>query len=281
MTEIITTTTDSVRGHYLAMGLTDRIRSALATLAPGDQTLTVTQLAPLDQFHIRGILATRELASAAGLDSSSRVLDLGSGIGGPARFLAATFGCTVTGVDLSPGFVDAATYLTMRCGLADRVTFQEADAQHLPFEPGAFDAVFLQHVAMNIQDRAALYAGVHRILTPGGRFATYDVVLRDGAVVYPVPWARDASTSFLLTEADTRTALEYGGFQPVLWRDDSDTAADWFRETMAGPPPARTEPALSLGLVLGPDFQVATTNLARNIRERRLGVLSAVLTRGA
>jgi SAM-dependent methyltransferase len=272
-----TTTTTAVREHYRATGLTDRIASALATITPHAQTLTVAQLAPLDQFHIRGILATEELAGAAGLEPSSRVLDLGCGIGGPARYLAATFGCMVTGVDLSPGFIDAATYLTARCALGDRVTFQVGDALHLPFEDSAFDAVFLQHVAMNIEDRAALYTEAHRILAPGGRFATYDLVLRDGEVVYPVPWAREASTSFLLSEGETRTALERAGFQAVVWRDDSQTALDWFKATLAGPPPSG--PGLNLGVVLGPDFQAMTANLARNIRENRLGVLSAVLTR--
>jgi SAM-dependent methyltransferase len=272
---MIDTTTTKVGEHYRATGLTDRIKSALATLAREDQTLTVAQLAPLDQFHLRGILATEELAGAAGLEPSSRVLDLGCGIGGPARYLAATFGCMVTGVDLSPGFIDTATYLTARCALSDRVTFQAGDALHLPFQDSAFDAVFLQHVAMNIEDRTALYTEAHRILTPGGRFATYDLVLRDGDVVYPVPWARDASTSFLLSEDDTRTALECAGFQAVLWRDDSQTALDWLKATLAGPPPSGP----NLGLVLGPDFPAMTANLVRNIREYRLGVLSAVLTR--
>ena len=271
------TTTARVRDHYAATGLTDRIKSALSTIAPDGQTLSVDQLAPLDQFHTRGILATRELAGAARLDPSSRVLDLGCGIGGPARDLAATFGCTVTGVDLSPGFIDAATYLTARCALSDRVTFQVGDALRLPFE-GAFDAVFLQHVAMNVEDRAALYTEVRRVLTPNGRFATYDVVLREGDVVYPVPWARDASTSFLMSAAETCTALEHAGFQPTFWRDDSQTAIDWFTTTLAGPPPIAS--ALNLSVVLWPDFQAMTANLARNIREKRLGVLSAVLLRG-
>ena len=99
-----------VREHYSAMNLTDRIKSALATIALEDQTLTVAQLAPLDQFHTRGILATAELAAVARLESSTRVLDVGCGIGSPARYLASTFGCKVTGVDLSPGFIDAANY---------------------------------------------------------------------------------------------------------------------------------------------------------------------------
>lgn len=272
MTDITTT---KVRQHYSATGLTDRIKSALATFGPDDQPLTVAQLAPLDQFHTRGILATAELARATGLDPSRRVLDLGCGIGGPARYLAATFGCTVAGVDLSPSFIDAATYLTARCGLSDRATFQVGDALHLPFADGAVDTVFLQHVAMNIEDRASLYAEIRRILAPGGRFATYDLVLRDGDVVYPAPWARDGSTSFLLSEGDTRAALEQAGFKAALWRDDTQTALDWFKATMAGPPPS----GLNLGVVMGPDFPAIAGNLGRNIRENRLGVLSAVLIR--
>jgi len=270
----VTDTNTKIREHYGATGLTDRIKSALATIAPESQTLTVAQLAPLDQFHLRGIPATSELASAASIESSTRVLDLGCGIGGPARYLAATFGCKVTGVDLSSAFIDAATYLTARCGLSDRVTFQVGDALHLPFEDAVFDAVFLQHVAMNIEDRPALYAEARRILAPGGRLATYDLVRGDGDIVYPVPWARDNSTSFLLGEADTRTALEHAGFRLALWIDDTEPVLDWFKAIMADPPPSGP----NLGVVMGPDFHAKTANLARNLRENRLGVLSAVLT---
>jgi SAM-dependent methyltransferase len=272
----MTDTTNKVLEHYSAVGLTGRIQSALAAIAPESQTLTVAQLAPLDQFHLRGILATSELASATGIEPSTRVLDLGCGIGGPARYLAATFGCKVTGVDLSPGFIDAADYLTARCGLSDRVTFQTGDALQLPFEDGAFDIVYLQHVAMNIEDRTALYDEVRRILALGGRLATYDVVLREGDVIYPLPWARDASTSFLLSEAGTRTALERASFRAALWIDDTDPVLDWFKAIMAAPAPSGP----NLGVVMGPDFAAKTANLARNLRENRLGVLSAVLTTG-
>jgi SAM-dependent methyltransferase len=271
----MTDTITKVLEHYNPTGLTDRIKSALATIALEGQMLTVSQLAPLDQFHTRGILATAELAAAAGLEPSSRVLDLGCGIGGPARYHAANFGCKVTGVDLSPAFIDAAVYLTARSGLSDRVALQVGDALHLPFEDAAFDTVFLQHVAMNVENRPALYAEVRRILSPRGRFATYDLVLRDGDVVYPAPWARDPSTSFLLSERDTRTALEQTGFKALLWRDDTQTALEWFKAAMAGSPPSGP----NLGVVMGPDFPAKTGNLARNIRENRLGVLSAVLTR--
>ena len=271
----MTDTTIQIREHYNASGLTGRLEAALATIAPEGQALTVAQLAPLDQFHTRGILATADLARDAAILPSTRVLDLGCGIGGPARYLAATFGCNVTGIDLSPAFIEAATYLTARCGLSGRVTFQLGDALHLPFEDAAFDAVFLQHVAMNIADRPALYAEVRRILPPGGKFITYDLVLRDGEVVYPAPWARDASASFLLSESATRTALERAGYKAVVWRDDTQAVLDWFQSVMTAQP--RSGPGL--GLVMGPDFAAMTANLARNLRENRLGVLSAVLAR--
>jgi SAM-dependent methyltransferase len=169
----MTDTNIKVREHYSAVGLTDRIKVALATVTPESEALTVAQLAPLDQFHTRGILATGELAAAARIDSSTHVLDVGCGIGGPARYLAATFGCKVTGIDLSPAFIDAATYLTARCGLSDRVSFQVGDALNLPFDDASFDSVFLQHVAMNIEDRTGLYTGVRRILEREGRLATW------------------------------------------------------------------------------------------------------------
>jgi SAM-dependent methyltransferase len=267
---------DPVRAHYNAIGLTDRIKAALAGIAPADQTPTVAQLAPLDHFHTRGIMATAALAAAVGLQASTRVLDLGCGIGGPARYLAATFGCKVTGLDLSADFIDAARYLTTRCGLEDRVAFDVGDALHLPFESGTFDVVFLQHVAMNIQDRAGLYAEIHRSLDAGGRFATYDVVCRDGDVLYPVPWARDGSSSFLLTAPDTRAALEAARFKVELFQDETQSALDWFTLATGAPPPG----GLNLSMVMGADFPALANNLARNIRENRLGVLSAVTTAG-
>jgi SAM-dependent methyltransferase len=256
------------------MGLTAKIKSVLATIVPDDEMLTVAQLAPLDQFHTRGILATTELGKAAELTHSTRVLDIGCGIGGPARYLAATFGCHVTGIDLSASFIDTANYLTARSGLSGQVAFQVADALHLPFADEAFDAVFLQHVAMNVKDRAALYHEVSRVLTHSGRFITYDLVLRNGGVAYPVPWARTPETSFLLSEEETRKALAEAGFEVALWRDDTQAVLDWFTAAAALPPTG-----LNLGVVMGAEFQTMTANLAANIRENRIGVLSAILIR--
>src|SRR5882762_4067779 len=199
---------DGVRDHYHATGLTERLKTALSALGPENQRLTPQQLGTLDQFHTRGLAATAELAKLAGITADVSVLDVGSGVGGPARFLAATYGCRVTGVDLSEPFVDAARYLTERTGQSTQVSFQTGSALELSFDAGRFNVALLQHVAMNISDRARLYREIRRVLKTGGRFATYDIVANGGELHYPVPWARTLATSFLLTADATHEAIE-------------------------------------------------------------------------
>jgi sarcosine/dimethylglycine N-methyltransferase len=263
---------EGVRDHYHATGLTERLRPALGTLGPENQRLTPEQLGALDQFHTRGLAATAELAKLTGITAPMSVLDVGSGVGGPARFLAATYGCRVTGVDLSEPFVDAARYLTERTGQSGQVLFQIASALELPFDNGRFNVVLLQHVAMNIADRARLYDEIRRVLKSGGRFATFDVVLKRGEPHYPVPWARTPATSFLLTADATRAAIEPAGFRTLTWQDDTEAAKTWVTQLRASGPP----PPPNLGVVLGPDFAQFTFNLGRNLMEGRLGILTAV-----
>jgi len=263
---------DGVRDHYRATGLTERLKAALTNFGPEEQRLTPQQLATLDQFHTRGLVATTELARLAGIAADMSVLDVGSGIGGPARFLAAAYGCQVTGVDLSEPFVDAARYLTERTGQSGQVSFQTASALELPFDDGRFDVALLQHVAMNISNRARLYREIRRVLKSGGRFATFDVVSNSGEPHYPVPWARTPATSFLLTAAATREAIEQSGFRTLRWQDDSEAAKVWFAQLHASGPPA----PLNLGVVIGPDFAELSANLGRNIMEGRIGILTAV-----
>jgi len=268
---------DGVRDHYRATGLTERLKVALAVFGPEDERLTPKQLAGLDQFHTRGLAATADLAKLAGITAEMSVLDVGSGVGGPARALAATHGCRVTGVDLSEPFVEAARYLTGRTGQSGQVSFQHGSALELPFDDGGFDAVLLQHVAMNIADRAQLYREIRRVLKVGGRFAIYDVVLKGGEPHYPVPWARTPVTSFLVTAEATRAAVEPAGFRTLVWQDDSETAKAWFAQVRASGPP----PSPNLGVVMGPDFAQLSANLARNLMEDRIGILSAVFEAAA
>ncbi|MBN3785764.1 class I SAM-dependent methyltransferase [Burkholderia sp. Ac-20353] len=263
---------DGVRDHYRATGLTERLKSVLAPLGPDDQPLAPQQLGALDQFHTRGLAATAELAELAAITADMSVLDVGSGVGGPARFLAATYGCRVTGIDLSEPFVDAARYLTRRTGQSEQVSFHAASALDLPFDGDHFDAVLLQHVAMNIAERARLYREIQRVLKPGGRFATFDVVANGSEPYYPVPWARTPATSFLLTADATREAIEQAGFRTLAWQNDTEAAKDWIVQLRASGPP----PSPNLGVVMGPDFAQLLANLGRNLMEDRVGILTAV-----
>jgi len=268
----VTDVLDGVRDHYRATGLTERLKTALTVFGPDEQRLTPQQLATLDQFHTRGLAATGELAKLAGITADMSVLDVGSGVGGPARFLAATSGCRVTGIDLSDPFVDAARYLTERTRQSEQVSFQTASALELPFDDGHFDVVLFQHVAMNISDRGRLYHEIRRVLKSGGRFAIFDVVLNSGEPHYPVPWARTPATSFLLTAASTREAIEPAGFRTLAWQDDTEAAKAWFAQMRESGPP----PSPNLGVVMGPDFAQLAANLGRNLMEGRLGVVTAV-----
>ncbi len=267
MTDVL----DRVRDHYRATGLTERLKTTLAGFGPEDQRLTPEQLGALDQFHTRGLAATAELAELTGITADMSVLDIGSGVGGPARFLAATYGCRITGVDLSEPFVEAARYLTERTGQSKQVSFRVGSALELPFDDGRFDVVLLQHVAMNISDRARLYREIRRVLKPLGKFATFDVVSNGGEPLYPVPWARTPATSFLLTAATTREAIEQAGFRTLTWQDDTEVAKAWIAQLRASGPPSP-----NLGVVMGPNFVQATGNLGRNLMEGRLGILTAV-----
>ncbi len=269
MTDVL----DGVRDHYRATGLTERLKTALAALGPEDQRLTPQQLGALDQFHTRGLAATAELAKLAGITADMSVLDVGSGVGGPARFLAATYGCRVTGVDLSEPFVDAARYLTERTGQSGQVSFQTASALELPFDDGRFDVVLLQHVAMNISDRARLYREIRRVLKSGGRFATFDVVLNSGEPHYPAPLGANAGNELSPDRPPRRARRSKpAGFRTLAWQDDTEAAKAWIAQLRASGPP----PSPNLGVVMGPDFAQLAANLGRNLMEGRLGILTAV-----
>jgi len=152
------------------------------------------------------------------------------------------------------------------------VSFQTASALELPFDDGGFDVVLLQHVAMNIADRAQLYREIRRVLQSGARFATFDVVSNGVAPVYPLPWARTESTSFLLTADATRAAIEAAGFRTLVSQDDTEAAKAWIAQLRAAGP----SPSLNLGVVMGPDFAELAANLGRNLMQGRIGILMAV-----
>jgi SAM-dependent methyltransferase len=264
--------------HYGADPLLSRIDEALRTAGLGDGIIDWSDLTPLDQFHVRGLGATRELAEALGVAAGEKVLDVGCGLGGPARFLAATYGCHVTGVDISQSFVDAARMLTERAGLAGRADFLRADALDLPFDDSSFGHAWTQHVAMNIADRGRFYGSIHRVLKPGGRLAIYDVVAGDGGPpIFPLPWARAPEISFLLTPEAMRDALGRAGFTEVSWDDKTDEGLAWAAETRAGVP--SSPPPLGLHVAMGPGFAAMAANLGRSLQEGRVRLIQAIVTK--
>jgi ubiquinone/menaquinone biosynthesis C-methylase UbiE len=269
---------DSIQTHYTCKDLGGVILAALEKAGKDVNRLTPEDLAPIDQFHIRGRAATLELARAAGLDATKYVLDVGSGVGGASRCLAREFGCRVTGIDLTDEYCRAAAMLTAKTGLAHLVDYRQGDATRLPFDDQTFDVVWTEHVAMNIPDKTLLYREIHRVLKPGGTLAVYDVLAGpSGPVLFPVPWARTPETSFLVTPGEMRTLLDKTGFTVTDWSDTTEVACTWFVR-LAEKIRKEGFPVLGFHLLLGDDFKEMAQNQGRNLQEGRI-VLAQIIAR--
>jgi len=269
---------EEIQTHYTRAYLGDVILAALEKAGKDVDRLTPEDLAPIDQFHIRGRMATLELARVAGLDAAKYVLDVGSGVGGTSRCLAKEFGCRVTGIDLTDEYCRAATMLTTRTGLEHLVDFRQGDATELPFDDQTFDVVWTEHVAMNIPDKTRLYQEMHRVLKPGGTLAIYDVLAGpSGPVLYPVPWARTSDTSFLVQPTELRKLLAEAGFTLTDWSDTTDAARAWF-VALAEKIQKEGFPPLGFHVLMGADFQAMAQNQGRNLQEGRI-VLGQVVAR--
>jgi SAM-dependent methyltransferase len=242
---------DQVAAHYGKGGLEEKITGALENAGLDRNHLTVAELGPVDEFHVGGIEATKELAAQMELQPGLRLLDVGSGIGGPARYFAAEHGCHVTGVDLTEEFTQVARSLTRLLKLEAAVEFHHTSALEMPFENSSFDRASLIHVGMNIPDKDALFSEVRRVLKPGALFAVFDLVrTAPGPLSFPLPWATSEDTSFLRTALDYRGALRRAGFSLEAERSRLGFSIE-FTERIIARMSLATPPPLGLHLVMG------------------------------
>jgi SAM-dependent methyltransferase len=254
-------------------GLGQAILDALAASGKDMSALTVDDLAPLDQYHGGGKSSTERLANLAELTPGVRVLDVGGGLGGPARTLVAQFGCIVTILDPTESYLHASELLTRQLGLSDRLTHRRGNALELPFEDGAFDVVWTQNSGMQIEDKERLYAGFHRVIRPGGRLAIQEPMLGPNPpVIYPVMWAQDASSSFLRTPDAMRATIEGAGFRVRAWSAPRPA-------TSRAAPGATPPPATIQRLVMGDRLEAIMAAGDRNSDEGRMVSVDGVFDR--
>jgi ubiquinone/menaquinone biosynthesis C-methylase UbiE len=268
---------DKVAAHYSGGGgLADIIAESLENAGKELEKLTPADLATVDEFHIRGRKATLELAERMRLSENALVLDIGSGLGGPARTLAQEFGCHVTGLDLTQAFCEAAEVMSDWVKLGERATFQVGDATKLPFADDQFDAAMTIHVAMNIPAKDKMYEQARRVIKPGGIFAVYDVLQGEGGdVLFPVPWARDPSISHLATPSEMKSLLTAAGFKILDVQDSTDESQRWF-EAMLERMERSGPPAITFQTFLGGDYPEMVRNQVRNLTERRIRTVSYI-----
>ncbi len=265
------TTDCDIFAHYGRADLLARLNAALREDGVDPDHPGMEVLAPYDHFHGRGLEATREMADLISAGASDHVLDVGSGIGGPARYVASRFGCRVTGIDLTPEFCDVARHLTRLLGLDDRVDFHAGDALAMPFADASFDGAYSMNVSMNVADKAAFYREIRRVLKPGAWLALSEVAKGPGGdVEYPTPWAASARTSFLSTPEETRQGLLDAGFEVLRLHSSLEEALVFGARSRAtvergGKPPHRA--AMLIHGEVAPD---AMRNTARGLKDGRI-----------
>ena len=259
-----------VSNHYGWPGLMEAIEQEIRRNGIDPEHVTVDQLAPVDNYHAFRLAGTLALAHAAGITATDSVLDVGGGIGGPARQLAVRFGCHVTVLDLTAEYCAVGDRLTAWTNLADKVSFVQASALQMPFDDATFDVVWTQHASMNISDKAGLYREVARVVRPGGRLAFFDILAGPNQPIhFPVPWAAGPSFSFLLSPPETRTLITDAGFRETAWLTDSALEAELDRnDPSAVDTPA--EPPLDSTLLNGADSARMGANVGRNFKEGRM-----------
>jgi len=259
----------AIAAHWARGDVYASIVAALEKMSKPLTGLTVEDLAPVDHFHARGFPATVELADRLPIKAGQHVLDIGCGLGGPARYMAKRFQCTVDGIDITAAFVEAANKLTMLVGMQRQVNIELGDGQRLPYADTSFDGAYTQHVTMNVSDRATFFSEAHRVLKPGAFFALTEHGLGPkGNPYYPLPWSEDGSGAYLVTPSETRALLEKTGFENIIVEDTGPKYLAGYKKAIERAE-AGTLPPLGAHLLMGETALQKTRNAARNIEEGR------------
>ena len=256
----------SVTGHYAHNGLIQAIESGLTRMGKTTDTVTVDDLAPVDEFHIGGRKATEDLMVKLGIGPNDHVLDVGCGLGGPARFVADRYKCRVSGIDLTLDYVETGNRVCEWVGLSDHVKLSQSTALSIPFPDRMFDAAYMLHVGMNIEDKEGLCLEVARVLRPGSVFAVYDVMrTAGGELSYPLPWATSPKSSAIDYSDRYRQALRLAGFELVSERDWRDFALAYFNDLRSRTLAAGGLAPLGLHTLMGERRQDQIRNMIEGI----------------
>ena len=258
--------------HYGFGGIMEKIEAGLKAAGKDVNSLTVDDLAPIDQFHTRGRDSTLEVVGLAKLKPSDLVLDVGCGLGGTARFLAEQYSCSVAGIDLTEEYISVGKRLTELVDLSNRVELRQGSALEIPYEDEWFDVVWTEHVQMNIADKNRFYSEIARVLKPGGPLLFHDIFRGSGdSPFYPTPWAEDESISALVAEPEARSVMAQVGLEIDQWIGKVQESIEFFSEVLArieadGPPP------IGIHLLMGDNARDKLQNYVRNLNEDRVSV---------
>ena len=269
----------AIARHYQVSTLTERLLKAAAAAGLDIDRLTPGDLGPIDEFHIGGRAATKQLVAKMRLAGSEHVLDIGCGIGGAARYVAASTGCRVTGIDLTPEYIETARELSRRTGVGDRTQFEVGSALRMPFADASFDAAITLHVAMNIKERAGLYREIARVLKRGAVLCIYDVMQGPNeGLTFPVPWAETPASSHLTTPMEMRALLADAGFSVEEIEDRTESGVAFFRERVAaGGPPS----PLGLHVLMGKTAPQKFQNMLQGLEQAFIAPVAMIARRTA
>lgn len=233
-----------ISGHYLHGDLLQAIQASITKLGKTVNDVTIEDLGPVDEFHIGGRIATENLVNQLGFSEQHRILDIGCGLGGAARFVASKYSNHVTGIDLANEYIETGKSLCAWVKLDKKVILQQGNAIAMPFQEESFDGGYMLHVGMNIEDKELLFREIFRVLRPESSFGIYDIMrINSGDLVYPVPWATKKNISKLVTPDHYKQVLNNAGFAVLKENNRREFALDFFRklrektEARGGPPP--------------------------------------------